>query len=52
MQLAERLTSKETVVAAIEEIFGADLRFSTCAQDAEMILKIRARVNEIIKNNI
>ncbi len=52
MQLAASLSSKETVVAAIEEIFGKDLRFSTCAQDAETVLKIRARVNEIIKNNI
>ncbi len=52
MQLAARLTSKETVVSTIEEIFGGDLRFNTCAQDAETILKIRAKVNEIIKNNV
>lgn len=52
MQLAGSLTSHETVVAAIEEVFGKELRFNTCAENAEMIFKIRAKVNEIIKENI
>lgn len=52
MQLAESLTSHEAVVAAIEEVFGKDLRFDTCTEDAEMMLKIRERVNKIIKDNI
>lgn len=52
MQLAERLTDHETVVKAIEEIFGGELRFNTCAKDAQTILKIRQKINEIIKNNI
>ena len=52
MQLAESLTDHETVVSAIEEIFGRDLRFNTCAQDAEIMLKIRRRINELIKERI
>ncbi len=52
MQLAESLTSHEAVVAAIEEIFEKELRFDTCAENAEMILKIRERINHIIKENI
>ena len=52
MQLAESLTSHETVVAAIEEVFGKDLRFDTCAEDAKMMLKIRERINQIIQQNI
>ena len=52
MQLLESLTSHETVVSAIEEIFGKDLRFKTCAQDAEMMLKIRKKINEMIKERI
>lgn len=52
MQLAETLTDHETVVKAIEEVFGGELRFSTCAYDAAMMLKIRARINLLIKDNI
>lgn len=52
MQLAESLTSHEAVVAAIEEVFGKELRFNTCAEDANTVLKIRAKINEIIKENI
>ena len=52
MQLAETLTDHETVVKAIEEIFGQELRFNTCAYDASLMLAIRKRVNEIIKSKI
>ena len=52
MQLAESLTDHETVVSAIEKIYGKDLRFKTCAQDAEMMLKIRKKINEMIKERI
>lgn len=52
MQLAESLTDHETVVKAIEEVFGEEIRFNTCAYDSDLMLKIRARVNEIIKKNI
>ena len=52
MQLAESLTSHETVVNAIEEVFGKEITFKTCAYDAKTMLKIRAKVNEIIKSNI
>ncbi len=52
MLLAESLTSHETVVQAIEEIFGSEITFKSCAYDAYILLKIRARVNEIIKENI
>ena len=40
------------IKAAIEEVFGKALRFDTCTEDAEMMLKIRERVNKIIKDNI
>ncbi len=52
MQLAESLTDHETVVKAIEEVFGTEICFDTCAYDSDLMLKIRARVNEIIKKNI
>ena len=52
MKLAAALTDHDTVVKAIEEIFGTEIRFDTCAYDGKKILDIRARVNEIIKENI
>ncbi len=52
MQLAESLTSHETVVAAIEGVFGKEITFKTCAYDAQTLLDIRAKVNEIIKNHL
>ena len=49
MQLAETLYSKEEVLREIEEIFGEELTFYTCAKNAQTMLKIRERINEMIK---
>jgi hypothetical protein len=51
MQLAEQIVGKEAVVAEIERIFGGEVRFDKCAKDARTVSMIRARINEIIKNN-
>ena len=52
MKLAEGLTDHDTVVAAIEEVFGRTLTFDTCAKSADMILRIRERVNRIISDHL
>ena len=52
MQLAESLTDHEAVVRAIEEAFGGEIRFDTCAVKGEKVLKIRAAVNELIKKSL
>lgn len=52
MQLCESLYSHETVVSAIEEEFGGEVRFDTCAYDGRVILRIRERINEMIKKAI
>ena len=49
MRLAEKLYSKEEVVLAIEEVFGKELTFYTCASKAETMLAIREKINEMIK---
>ena len=49
MKLCERLYSHDEVVAAIEEVFGKELRFDTCTYDAETMLAIRDKVNMMIK---
>ena len=49
MQLCESLYSKEAVVAAIEEVFGKELHFDTCAQDIDTMEKIRETINEMIR---
>ncbi|MBQ9785364.1 MAG: DUF4091 domain-containing protein [Clostridia bacterium] len=50
MKLAGTLCGKDAVVAAIEEIFGGEIRFDTCVKDSATMLAIRARVNTLIKN--
>lgn len=52
MQLAESLTSHETVVAAMEAAFGIEIRFDTCAKDAKAMLTIREKINVMIKENL
>ncbi len=52
MQLAESLTSHEAVVAAIEAVFGGEIRFDTCAKDAKAMLAIREKINVMIKENL
>ena len=52
MQTAERFYSHREVVAAIEEEFGKALEFSTCAKSSEAMLRIRERVNQMIKKAV
>ncbi len=52
MQLCESLYSHEAVVSAIEEAFGRELHFDTCAQDIETMEKIREKINAMIKAKI
>ena len=52
MQLCESLYSKEEVICEIEKIFGKALTFYTCAREEETVLKIREKINEMIKNRI
>ena len=49
MKLCESYYSKEEVVAAIEEAFGGELRFDTCAKSAEQMLAVREKINQMIK---
>lgn len=49
MKLAEKYTSHETVVAAIENALGKVLTFDTCAKSSESMHRIRESVNAIIK---
>ncbi len=52
MKLAEKLTSKDEVVKAIEAAFEKEITFETCAKTAEKMLLIRETVNEIIKKRV
>jgi hypothetical protein len=52
MQLCESLYSHEEVVKAIEEAFGRELRFNTCAYTSPLMLKIREKINQMIKDRI
>ena len=49
MKLAEKFTSHQTVVAAIENALGTELTFDTCAKSSEAMHRIREAVNAIIK---
>ena len=51
MKLAEKYTSHEEVVAVIENAFGKELTFDTCAKSSEMMHRIRESVNELIKKH-
>ena len=51
MKLAEKLTSHDYVVKAIEDAYGAEITFNTCAKTSESMHRIREKVNEIIKQN-
>ena len=48
MKLAERYSSHEEVVAAIEAVLGEPITLRRCAHSDEEMLKIRSAVNEII----
>ncbi len=47
MKLCESFYGKERVVAEMEAIFG-EIRFDRCAKSAEMMLAVRARIDELI----
>ena len=52
MKLAQKLTSHDEVVKAIEEVYGEEITFKTCAKSSAVMHAIREKVNEIIKNNL
>ena len=52
MKLAAELYSKEEVVKAIEEILGYEITFSRCADSADTVLRIRSKINEMIKAKV
>ena len=52
MQLCESYYSHEEVVAAIEEELGRELTFTVCAKSSDEMLRVRARINEMIKKAI
>ncbi|MBQ9779961.1 MAG: DUF4091 domain-containing protein [Clostridia bacterium] len=47
MKLCESFYGKERVVAEMEAVFG-EIRFDRCAKSSEMMLAVRARVDELI----
>ncbi len=47
MKLCESFYGKERVVAEMEAVFG-EIRFSRCARSADMMLAVRARIDELI----
>ena len=52
MKLAEKLTSHEYVVKAMEEVFGQEITFDTCTKSSYDMHRIREKVNAIIKDNL
>ena len=52
MKLCESFYGKERVIAEIEAVFGQEIKFSRCARTADMMLAIRARVDELIAEAI
>ncbi len=51
MKLAEKYYGKDAVVSALEEIIG-EIKFDRCATDANTILAMRAKINEMIANAV
>ena len=51
-QLAEQLCGRECVITEMEALFGEEIRFDRCAKSAEPLLKIREKINEMIKETI
>jgi len=52
MKLAEQYYGKEKVVAELEQLFGEEIRFDRCAHEAATLIRIRERINEMIKEAI
>jgi hypothetical protein len=48
MKLAESFYGKERVIAEMEAVFGKEIKFSRCARSSDMMLAIRAKVDELI----
>ena len=48
MKLAESFYGKERVVAEIEAVFGQEIKFSRCARSSDVMLAVRAKVDELI----
>ena len=49
MQLLEKYTSHEAVVALIEGELGCELKFNTCAKSVKTMNNIRNRINEELR---
>lgn len=47
MKLAEQYYGKDKVIAAMEEILG-EIRFDKCARDADSVLSMREKINDMI----
>ena len=52
MKLCQTLYSKQEVVDAIESVLGENLAFDVCAKSESTMLKIREKINEMIKAKI
>ena len=52
MKLCEKYYGHGKVVSAIEEIFGKTITFETCVKSSDMMLRIREKINEMIKQAV
>ena len=52
MKLCESFYGKERVVAEMEAVFGQEIKFDRCARSSDIMLAIRARVDELIAEAI
>ncbi|MBQ7339021.1 MAG: DUF4091 domain-containing protein [Clostridia bacterium] len=52
MKLAASLCGKDAVVAAIENAYGKPVRFDDCPHTADEMLRVRAAVDALIKENV
>jgi hypothetical protein len=52
MKLCERYYGHDAVVAELERVFGGEITFKTCTYSAEMTLRIRETVNEMIRRAV
>ena len=51
MRLAESLCGRERVLEAIENAFGGEITFKTCARSSSQMLSVREAVNQLIKSH-
>ena len=49
MQLCEKYYSHDEVVSAIEDVLGRELTFDVCAHSADEMLRVREKVNSMIR---